>query len=88
MLSCFQMEEIISILEKRTSVVIFKIFTNLSPFNLIHKFMSKSYINERQPERVEFFNASQSKFGKLCTTNAAKKIVNTWDFDWLYLSVQ
>jgi len=50
--------------------------------------MSKSYIDERRPERVEFFNTSNSKFGKLCITNAAKKIVDTWDFDWLYLSFQ
>jgi len=88
MISCFQMEGIITILEKRTSVFTFKIFPNLSPFNLIHKFMTKSYINERHPERVEFFNTSQSKFDKLCTTNAAKKIANTWNFDWLFLTLQ
>jgi len=88
MASTFEMEDIIMILEKRTSVFIFKIFINLSPFNLIHKFMAKSYINERRPERVEFFNTSQSKYGKLCITNAAKKIVDTWKFDWLYLTPQ
>jgi len=82
------MEDIIMILDKRTSVFIFKIFTNLSPFNLIHKLMAKSYINERQPERVNFFNTSHSKFGKLCITNAAKKIVSTWKFDRLYPTLQ
>jgi len=88
MLSCFQIEDIITVLEKRTSVFIFKVFTNLSPFNLIHRFMNKSYINERRPERVEFFNTSLTKFGKICITNAAKKIVDRWDFDWLYMSIQ
>jgi len=50
--------------------------------------MAKSYINERRPERVEFFNTSQSKYGKLCITNGAKKIVDAWKFDWLYLTPQ
>jgi len=68
------MEDIIMTLEKRTSVFIFKIITNLSPFNLIRKFMTKSYINERKSEIFEFFNTSNSKFGKLCITNIAKKI--------------
>jgi len=87
MLNEFQMEDIIVTLQKRTSVFIFKIITNLSPFNLIQKFMTKSYINERKPERVEFFNTSNSKFGKICITNAAKKIVDSWNFDWLYMTI-
>jgi len=81
------MEDIIVILQKRTSVFIFKIITNLSPFNLIQKFMTKSYINKRKPDRVEFFNISNSKFGRLCITNAAKKIVESWNFDWLFMTI-
>jgi len=87
MAKSLEMEDIITTFEKRTSVFIFKIITNLSPLNLTQKFMTKSYINERKPERVEFFNTSSTKHGKLCITNAAKKIVDTWNFDWLYMSL-
>jgi len=87
MAKSLEMEDIITTFEKRTSVFIFKIVTNLSPLNLTQKFLTKSYTNERKPERVEFFNTSSTKHGKLCITNAAKKIVDTWNFDWLYMSL-
>lgn len=44
-------------------------------------------INESSPSHLSFFNTSQSKFGRACFANAAKEIVNKWDFDWLNLSL-
>lgn len=83
----FELEEIDTIFFKRTSVFIFKIITRLEPTNLAGKFLSKSYVNARNPERLKLFDTSKKRIGKLCLTNAAKRFVDTWDFDWLLISL-
>jgi len=88
LLDKFKMEDIIAILEKRTSVFIFKLVYHLQPFNIIQRLLSKSYLNERNPDKVIFFDTSKTRIGKMCITNAAKKITESWEFNWLSLSIE
>jgi len=88
LLETFELEEIDTIFFKRTSVFIFKVITQLNPTNLAGKFLSKSYMNARNPERLKLFDTSKRRIGKLCLTNAAKRFVDCWDFDWLLLTLQ
>jgi len=72
---------------KRSSVLLFKLVTTITPTELACTVLSKSYFNERSPGHLSFFSTNKSKFGKACLTNAAKEIVEKWDFDWLNLTV-
>jgi len=72
---------------KRTSVLLFKLITSITPTELACTLLGKSYYNERSPSHLVFFDTSKSKFGKACLTNAAKEVVNKWEFEWLNLSI-
>jgi len=87
LLDLFEMEDIVQVLNKRTSVFVFKLIQNLAPFKLAQRLMMRSYLNERNLEKVVFFDLSKTKNGKLCITNATKKIVDSWQFDWFHLSL-
>jgi len=80
-------QEIIDVtLFKRTSQFLFKLTTTITPTELATTTLSKSYYNERSPDCLSFFDTSRSRFGKACISNAAKTIVERWDFDWLSLT--
>jgi len=88
MLRLSSMEDLDIILEKRLSCFAFKVLTILEPNNLAGIFISKSYSNERTPDRLTFFDTSQNKFGKAGLSNNLKKVVETWKFDWMIMSVE
>jgi len=85
MLSMTGLESLDIIFFKRTSFFIFKSIHYLAPTQLAGIFLSKSYMNERTPGRLTFFDTSTSRVGKNCITNAAKNFVGNWSFDWLNL---
>jgi len=80
------MEDIDTILLKRTSVFIFNILHNLCPTTLTGIFLSKSYFNDRQPDQLAFFDTSLNKNGKKCISNHIRDYVNQWNFKWLNLT--
>jgi len=45
-------------------------------------------MNARNPDRLKLFDTSKRRMGKLCITNAAKRFIDNWDFDWLLISLQ
>lgn len=79
-------ESIDVILFKRTSQFLFKLTTIITPTELATTTLSKCYYNERSPGCLSFFDTSRSRFGKACISNAAKTIVERWNFDWLSLT--
>jgi len=85
MLSLTGLESLDTIFFKRTSFFIFKSIHYLAPTQLAGIFLSKSYMNERTPERLTYFITSNLRVGKNCITNAAKNFVGIWNFDWLNL---
>jgi len=80
-------EDIDRILFKRTSTMLFKLITLITPTDLATTVLSKSYFNERIPDRLGFFNSSRTRFGRACISNASKQIVKDWKFEWLSLSM-
>lgn len=46
--------------------------------------LSKSYVNDRTPERLTAFDFSKTQISKRYNTNAAKNIIEKWQFDWLF----
>jgi len=88
LVTLFEMEDIVQVLSKRTSVFVFKLIRNLSPFKLGQRLMMRSYFNDRDPFKIVFFDLSKTKIGKHCITNATKKIVENWRFDWPLLSLE
>lgn len=77
------MEDLDIIMQKRTSCFVFKILHFMNPTNLISTFISKSYSNDRAPDKLVFFDTSRSKMGKACISNNLCKIVSGWNFQWL-----
>jgi len=87
LLRAIGMEDLDTILQKRSSCFIFKIINCLEPTNLTHIFISKSYSNERTPEKITFFDTSRTRIGKACLSNNLVKIVAGWNFPWLGTSI-
>lgn len=79
-------EDIDTIFFKRTSVALFRMINSIQPSELSTTILSKSYYNVRTPNRLSFFDASRTKFGKASLSNVARSIVKDWNFDWLSLS--
>jgi len=79
-------EDIDMIFFKRTSVALFRIINSIQPSEVASTLLSKSYYNERTPNRLSFFDTSRTKFGKACLSNKAGSIIKDWNFDWLALS--
>jgi len=77
-----RIDDIETILFKRTSVFLFNIINNLAPTNLAGMVISRAYFNERQPGRVFFFDNSRSKAGKMNVMNAISQYTTKWEFDW------
>jgi len=75
-----------TILFLRTSMFIFKTLKLLTPTNLAGEFLCKSYLNERHPGVLTFFDCSRSRFGKKCISNVIKNYTENWNFDWLELT--
>jgi len=86
MLQSIKLENIDDILFKQTSVFIFNIINNLSPTLLTSVVLSKSYFNERHPDRISFFDTSKSRLGRKCITNVIKNYTENWNFDWFGIS--
>jgi len=80
------MEDLDTILEKRTSCFIFKILNCLEPTNLTAIFISKSYSNDRIADKLTFFDTSHTRVGRACLSNNLHKIVSGWNFPWLSLT--
>lgn len=76
-------ESIEVIFEKRTSQFLFKLITFISPSNLETTWLSECYFNERNSDRLSFFDTSWTRFSKACITNAAKRRTENWKFGWL-----
>jgi len=53
---------------------------------LANTILSKWYYNERNLGPPSFFDTSTSRFRKACISNAAKSLVENWNFDWLFLT--
>jgi len=77
------MEDLDIILQKRSSCFIFKVIKCLEPTNITAIFISKSYSNERIPDKLKFFDTSHSRIGKSCLSNNLVNIVSGWKFPWL-----
>jgi len=65
---------------------VFKIIKSLCPTNLAGEILSRTYINERHPGVLNFFDHSKSRFGKKCITNIIKTYSDNWNFEWLNLT--
>jgi len=48
--------------------------------------LAQSYINERHPNRLTFFDISRGLVGKKSVLDQAKYSVKKWQFDWVNLS--
>jgi len=81
-----KIESLDTIFFKRNSVFLFNIIKNISPSRLACELLARSYINERQPNRLTFFDISMSRIGKKSILNQAKFIAEKWQFDWINLS--
>jgi len=85
LLRAMKMEDLDTIMNKRTSCFVFKILYHLQPTNLTGIFLSKCYSNARTPEKLAFFDTSRGLIGRACLSNGLRKIVSEWDFPWLNL---
>jgi len=83
LLSRMNMESIETIFFKRTSVFIFNTIFHMAPTSTFLRLISKSYQNERMPNRLVFFDTSSARVSKICISNVAHTIVARWNFDWL-----
>jgi len=79
-------ENLDTILFLRSSMFVFKIIKSLCPTNLAGEILSRTYINERHPGVLNFFDQSKSRFGKKCITNIIKTYSDNWNFEWLNLT--
>jgi len=71
---------------KRASCFIFGLTFHLEPTELVGVLISKTYVNDRLPNRLVFFDTSRSRVGRACITNAAKHYSENWQFDWVGLT--
>jgi len=71
---------------KRNSVFLFNIIKSTNPSSLACNLFSRSYQNDRHPDRITFFDLSKTKIGKKSILNNAKYITERWNFEWLSLS--
>jgi len=68
---------------KRTSTILFKLVTQITP-----TVFSKSFFNERTSGQLGFFDTSRTQIGRHYIFNASKHIViKEWKFNWLSRSV-
>lgn len=79
-------ENIDNIFSKRTSVFLYNIIYKLDPTELAGRTLIRSYLNDRHPGRMTFFNLSNSKIGKKSILNNLKSITEEWHFDWTSLT--
>jgi len=86
MLKIAGMENIDNIYFKRISVFVYNIIYSLQPTNLAGIIISKSYTNERHPDKIFFFDTSSSKLGRTCITNLLKNYCDNWNFEWFGLN--
>jgi len=78
-------EHIDKIYYKRSSCFLFNIIYNLSPTDLVARLMERSYTNDRNLGRIQFFDFSKLRIGKMCFSNQAGVLSSTWRFDWFFL---
>jgi len=64
----------------RTSIFIFKVIKTLSPTTLAGEFICRSYLNERRPGILTFFDSSRSRISKKNISNALKNYSDNWNF--------
>jgi len=83
LLSRMDMEPIESIFFKQTSVLIFNTIFHMSPTTTFLRLISKSYLNERTPNRLVFFDTGSLKLSRICISNVDHTVVARWNFDWL-----
>jgi len=88
LLKAANLEGIDDILFKRASSFIYSMLVYLEPTNLVGELISKSYINDRYPARMSFFDTSRTRVGRVCMTNAARSYSEKWKFDYIGLSVE
>ncbi len=65
--------------------VLYNLATEMTVEPLSVKLMSQSYIPDRFPDRIRFFDYSQNKAGRDSFINRAKCISERIPFDWLNL---
>jgi len=74
-----------AILFKCNSVFLFNIAKIINPSRLACELLARSYNNERHPNRLTFFDGSNSKAGRNSIQNQAKNITDKCLFDWVNL---
>jgi len=86
MLAIIRMDNIDDIFYKISSGFIFGIHYGLEPTTLAAKLISRAYITDKHPGRVEFFDLSHSKIDKHSPLSTIRNITDKWIFGWTNLS--